>query len=41
MKLIKNKEGLNILDSTYSANPNGVLSHLEYLKIWEGSKKLI
>jgi len=36
MKLIKTKKGLNLIDSTYSANPNGVISHLEYLKIWEG-----
>ena len=41
IKLIKNKEGLNILDSTYSANPNGVLSHLDYLKIWEGKKIIV
>ena len=27
------KAGLNIIDSTYSANPDGVISHLEYLKI--------
>ena len=36
MKLIKTKNGLNIIDSTYSANPDGVISHLEYLKIWPG-----
>ncbi len=41
MKLIKNKDGLNILGSTYSTNPNGVLSHLEYLKIWPGRKVII
>lgn len=41
MGLIKTKEGLNIIDSTYSANPDGVLSHLEYLKIWEGKKAIV
>lgn len=41
MKLIKTKLGLNIIDSTYSANPNGTISHLEYLKIWEGKKVIV
>ena len=41
MKLIKTKDGLNIVDSTYSANPEGVIAHLEYLKIWEGKKVII
>jgi UDP-N-acetylmuramoyl-tripeptide--D-alanyl-D-alanine ligase len=41
MKLLKGKNGLNILDSTYSANPDGVFSHLEYLKIWQGRKAIV
>jgi len=41
MKLMKTKEGLNIIDSTYSANPNGVIAHLEYLKNWQGRKIII
>lgn len=41
MKLIKTRKGFNIIDSTYSANPNGVISHLEYLKIWEGKKIIV
>lgn len=41
VRLIKSKEGLNIIDSTYSANPNGVISHLEYLKLWEGKKVIV
>lgn len=41
VKLIKTKSGLNIVDATYSANPNGVISHLEYLKIWPGKKLII
>jgi UDP-N-acetylmuramoyl-tripeptide--D-alanyl-D-alanine ligase len=40
IKLIKTK-GLNIIDSTYSANPDGVMAHLDYLKIWEGKKLII
>lgn len=38
MKLIKNKDGLNIIDSTYSTNPNAVFSHLDYLKNLAWSK---
>jgi len=41
MKLIKARNGLNILNATYSANPNGVLAHLEYLKLWSGKKMII
>jgi len=37
MKLIKTKDGLNIIDSTYSANPDGVIAHLEYLKTWSAT----
>lgn len=36
MKLIKGKEDINILDASYSANPDGVISNLDYLKIWGG-----
>lgn len=39
MKLSKNKDGLNIIDSTYSSNPNGVYAHLEYLKVWDKSSQ--
>ena len=41
MKLIKTKSKLNIIDATYSANPNGVISHLEHLKLWKGKKIII
>jgi UDP-N-acetylmuramoyl-tripeptide--D-alanyl-D-alanine ligase len=41
MRFLKGKNGLNILDSSYSANPDGVISHLEYLKIWPGKKVII
>ncbi len=33
--------GLNVLDATYSANPTGVMSHLEYLKLWPRKKIII
>ncbi len=40
-KLSKGSSGVNIIDSTYSANPNGVFSHLEYLKLYSGKKIVI
>jgi len=39
--LKKGINNLNIIDATYSANPDGVISHLEYLKIWPGKKVII
>jgi len=41
MKLIKGINGLNIIDSTYSANPDGVIADLDYLKIWKGKRVII
>jgi len=41
MQLKKGVNGLNVIDSTYSANPDGVISALEYLKIWRGRKVII
>jgi len=41
VRLIRTKHGLNIVDATYSANPDSVISHLEYLKIWEGKKVIV
>lgn len=32
---------INIIESTYSENPNGVLAHLDYLKLWRGKKIII
>lgn len=32
---------LNIIDATYSANPTGVISHLEYLKTLAGKKVIV
>lgn len=41
MTLKKGVSGVNIIDATYSANPDGVIAHLEYLKVWEGRKAII
>ncbi|MCX6764293.1 MAG: Mur ligase family protein [Candidatus Nealsonbacteria bacterium] len=38
---IKKISNLNIIDATYSANPNGVLAHLEYLKSFKGKRVII
>ncbi|MFH0792355.1 MAG: UDP-N-acetylmuramoyl-tripeptide--D-alanyl-D-alanine ligase [bacterium] len=35
------RNGINIIDSTYSANPNGVIAHLEYLAVWPKKRILI
>jgi len=40
-QLKKGINGLNIIDATYSANPDGVISHLEYLKIWSEKKVIV
>ncbi len=39
--LKKGINDLNIIDATYSANPDGVIWHLEYLKIWPKKKVLV
>jgi UDP-N-acetylmuramoyl-tripeptide--D-alanyl-D-alanine ligase len=41
VKLKKGINGINIIDASYSANPDGVISALDYLKIWEGKKVII
>ncbi len=41
MKLVKGIGGLDIIDSMYSANPSGVMAHLEHLKLWSGKKIII
>jgi UDP-N-acetylmuramoyl-tripeptide--D-alanyl-D-alanine ligase len=41
VRLIKTKDGLNIVDTTYSANPDSVISHLEYLKVWPGKRIIV
>ena len=37
----KGIDGLNIIDATYSANPDGVIAHLEYLKTLPGKKVIV
>ena len=39
--LKKGKNGVDLLDSSYSANPSGVISALNHLKLWENKKILI
>lgn len=41
IKIKKSWGGLNIVDSSYSANPDGVISDLEYLKNWMGKKIIV
>lgn len=41
MTLKRGKGGLHIIDSSYSANPSGVLADLEYLKVWPGKKVIV
>jgi len=39
--LIKGRDGLNVLDSTYSANSQSIIAHLDYLALWPGKKAII
>lgn len=41
MVIKKGFNNIHIVDATYSANPDGVISHLEYLRLWEGQKIII
>jgi len=41
IQIKKGINGLNIIDATYSANPDGVIAHLEYLKNWSGKKIIV
>jgi len=41
IEIKKGINGLNIIDATYSANPDGAIAHLEYLKIWPGKKVIV
>lgn len=40
MKFLK-RNGLIVLDASYSANPNGVIADLDYLQIYSGSKIIV
>lgn len=37
----KGKNGLTIIDSSYSANPDGVMSALDYLSLWHNKRILV
>ena len=41
MKLSKSINGIDLVESTYSANPNGVIAHLNYLKKWKGKRIIV
>jgi len=41
MIIKKGINDINIIDATYSSNPTGVISHLEYLKTWPNKKIII
>ncbi|MBU2578744.1 hypothetical protein KKA09_01340, partial [Patescibacteria group bacterium] len=41
IQIKKGIDGLNIIDAVYSANPDGVVAHLEYLKTWSGRKIIV
>lgn len=41
MKLSKGIKGIELIESTYSSNPNGIIAHLNYLKKWEKKKIII
>ena len=41
MELKKGKNGLFIIDDSYAANPQGVISALDYLKVYSGKKIII
>lgn len=41
IKIEQSDRGVNILDSTYSANPDGVMADLNHLKLWSGKKIIV
>ncbi|MDD2731767.1 MAG: UDP-N-acetylmuramoyl-tripeptide--D-alanyl-D-alanine ligase [Candidatus Pacebacteria bacterium] len=41
LSIKKGAGGLNIIDSSYSANFSGVISDLDYLKIWQAKKIVV
>jgi UDP-N-acetylmuramoyl-tripeptide--D-alanyl-D-alanine ligase len=41
IKIKRSKNGLDIINATYSVNPTGVLTHLDFLKNWSGKKIII
>jgi UDP-N-acetylmuramoyl-tripeptide--D-alanyl-D-alanine ligase len=41
MKVVSGIGRFDVIDSTYSANPSGVMAHLEHLKLWRGKKVVV
>ena len=41
MKVYKGKNGVDILDSSYSANPDGVMADIDHLRCWQGRKIIV
>ena len=41
MVLTKEGHGINVVDSSYSSNPDGVFADLEYLSIFSGKKAIV
>jgi len=41
LKVKKAASGITVIDSTYSANPDGVIADLDYLGLYEGKKALV
>lgn len=41
IEIKKGINGITVIDATYSANPDGVISHLDYLKTWPGKKVIV
>jgi len=41
IEIKKGINGLTIIDATYSANPSGLMAHLEYLKTFAGKKVIV
>ncbi len=41
MKKKPGVNGITVIDSTYSSNPDGVIAHLDYLKLFPGKKAVV
>jgi len=41
ISVLENSDGVNVISSTYSANPDGVFAHLDYLRLWPGKKAIV
>lgn len=41
MRVQKGIKGINVIDSSYSANPDGVIADLDYLKNWNAKKVIV